>query len=117
MSPVGCEEHAEVGKDWVWHHLEDSHAPLTLFYIGGSKTPPWLIIIRESLGDAPNGLILLDFVPFSIRKVLGRKFLGFLFEISKKFYVNNFFNIQSKGRTLLCVKMHRFLCPFFGQKW
>ena len=68
---------------------------------GSKRPPPWLIIIHLSWGDAPNGLIFHDFVPFNIRKALGRPFLGFLFEISKKFYVDNFFLIQSKGGTLL----------------
>ena len=68
---------------------------------GVEKDPPWLIIVRESSGDAPNGLIFHDFVPFNIRKVLGRPLLGFFFEISKKFYVENFFHIQFKGGTLL----------------
>ena len=52
---------------------------------GGSNRPPWLIIVRLSSGDTLNGLIFHDFVPFNIRKVLGRTFLKFLFEISKIF--------------------------------
>ena len=62
--------------------------PLTLFYMGGGR-------------DAPNRLIFHDFVPFNIGKVLGRPFLGFLFEIFKIFYVDNFFHILFEG-----VKMH-----------
>ena len=87
--------------------------PLTLFYMGGSKRPPRLIIGRLSSGNAPNGLIFHDFVPFNIRKVLGRPFLGFLFEKSKKFYVDNFFHIQSKGGTLLCLGSNPCAFNFF----
>ena len=83
--------------------------------------PLQLSIVHQSSWNALNGLIFHDFVPFNIRKVLGRPFLGFLFEISKKFYVDNFFHIQSKGGTLLCLGSNplrlQFFCPFFGQKW
>ena len=61
---------------------------------GGVKKTPLADYCTLILRDAPNGLIFHDFVPFNIRKVLGRPFLGFLFEISKKFYVDNFFHIQ-----------------------
>ena len=83
---------------------------------GGKKKPPpppQLIIRRLSSGNAPNGLIFHDFVPFNIRKVLGRPFLGFLFEKSKKFYVDNFFHIQSKGGTLLCLGSNPLRLQFF----
>ena len=70
---------------------------------GGQIDPPQWIIIHQSSGNALNGLIFHDFVPCNIRKFLGRPFLGFLFEISKTFYVDNFFHIQSKGGTLLYV--------------
>ena len=77
---------------------------LTLFYMGwGAKKTPLADYRTLILGDALNGLIFHDFIPFNIRKVLGRPFLGFLFEISKKIYVDNFFHIQSKGETLLYV--------------
>ena len=86
--------------------------------MGGSNRSPRLIIVHQSSWNALNGLIFHEFVPFNIRKVLGRPFLGFLFEKSKKFYVENFFHIQSKGGgPSMCVKMHQFLCTFFGQKW
>ena len=86
---------------------------------GGQIDPLWLNIVCLSSGDAPNGLIFHDFVPLNIRKVLGRPFLGFLFEISNKFYVDNFFHIQSKkgGNPSMHVKMHQFFCPFLSQKW
>ena len=72
---------------------------LTLSYMGGggSKRPPWLIILHLSSGDAPNGLIFHDFVTFNIRKVLGRPFLGFLFEITKKFTSTIFYTYNPKG--------------------
>ena len=58
---------------------------LTLFYMGGGGTmfPPWSIIARQLSMDALNWLIFHDFVPFNIRKVLGRQFLKFFFKISK----------------------------------
>ena len=56
---------------------------LTLFYMGGTMFPPWSIIARQSLMSALNWLIFLDFVPFNIRKVLGRPFLEFFLKISK----------------------------------
>ena len=69
---------------------------------GGTMFPPPLSIIdRQSSMNALNWLIFHDFVPFNIRKVLVRQIFGFLFEISKKFYGDNFFLIQSKGGTLL----------------
>ena len=58
---------------------------------------------EETTGDTPNGLIFYDFVFFSIWNVLGKPFMGFLFEISKKIHVDTFFHIQSKGGTLLYV--------------
>ena len=82
--------------------------------------PPLLIIVQQSSWNAPNGLIFHDFVPFNIRKVLGRPFLGFLFEISKKFYFDNFFHVQSKGGTLLCFGSNplrpQFFLSFFESK-
>ena len=46
---------------------------------GGIKWIPRLIIVHQSSWNALKGLIFHDFVPFNIRKVLGRPFLGFLF--------------------------------------
>ena len=70
---------------------------------GDQNDPPRLIIVQQSSWNALNRLIFHDFVPCNIRKFLGSPFLEFLFEISKKFYVDNFFHIQSKGGTLLYV--------------
>ena len=84
---------------------------LTLLYMGDDQNdPPRLIIVQQSSWNALNGLIFHDFVPCNIRKFLGSPFLGFLFRISKKFYVDNFFHIKSKGGTLLYVKK----CIYFG---
>ena len=76
---------------------------LALFYMGGQIDPPQLIIVHQSSQNTLNGLIFHDFVLFNIRKVLGRPFLVFLFEISKKIHVDTFFHIQFKGGTLLYV--------------
>ena len=70
---------------------------------GESNRSPQLIIVHQSLWNALNGLIFHDFVPFNIWKVLGRPFLGFLFEKSEKIYVDHFFHTQSKGGILLYV--------------
>ena len=71
---------------------------------GGIKWIPRLIIVHQSSWNALKGLIFHDFVPFNIRKDLDRPFLGFLFEISKKSYIDNFFHIQFKGGTLLYMQ-------------
>ena len=92
---------------------------LTLSYIGGDQIdPPQMIIVHQSALNALNWLIFHDSVPFNIRKVLGRPFLGICFEISKKFYVDNFFHIQYKGGDpSICLTINVFLGPFWGQKW
>ena len=76
--------------------------------VGGQIDPPLADYRTLILGDAPNGLIFHNFVPFNIRKVLGRPFLGFLSEISKKFFPH----IIQRGDLSIRVKMHLFLCPF-----
>ena len=81
--------------------------------MGGSKRPLLADYRTQILGDAPNGLIFHDFVPFNIRKVLVRPFLEFIFEISKKICVDNFFHIQSKGGTLLCLGSNPVAFNFF----
>ena len=70
---------------------------------GDQNDPPRLIIVQQSSWNALNGLIFHDFVPCNIRKFLGSPFLEFLFEISKKLYVDIFFCIQSKGPQFLKV--------------
>ena len=70
---------------------------LTLFYMGGNNVPPWSIIAWQSSMDALNWLIFHDFVPFNIRKVLGRSFLNFFLKISKIFASTNFSKIDPKG--------------------
>ena len=97
-------------------------SPFNPILHGGDQIdPPRQIIIHQSSGNDLNVLIFHDFVPFNIRKVLGRPFLGFLFENSKKFYVENFFHTQSKGGTLLGWVRTPFARIFFvlflGQKW
>ena len=78
---------------------------LTLFYIDYRKTIFWNVL---------NWLILYDFVPFNIRKVLGRLFLGFLFDKIQEILRGQFFphRIQ-KGDPSMLVKMHLFLGPFW----
>ena len=88
---------------------------LALFYMEGIEMIPLIDYRTPILKYAPNVQIFHDFGPFNIRKLLVRPFLGFLFEISKKFYVDNFFHIQSNPSMRL--KMHLFLGPFWGQKW
>ena len=55
------------------------------------------------LGGCPKRADFSWFCFFQYYKGPGRPSLGFLFEFSKKFYVVNFFHIQSKGGTLVCV--------------
>ena len=64
---------------------------------GGTMFPPWLIIARQSLMDALNWLIFHDFVPFNIRKVLGRRFLIFFLKISKILAWTIFSDFDPKG--------------------
>ena len=71
---------------------------LTLFYMGGGTMfPPWSIIARQSSMSALNWLIFLDFVPFNIRKVLGRPFLEFFLKISKILAWTIFSDFDPKG--------------------
>ena len=71
---------------------------LTLFYMGGGTMfPPWKIITRQSSMDALNWLIFHDFVPFNIRKVLGRGFLKFFLKISKILALTIFSDFDPKG--------------------
>ena len=93
--------------------ISPSSVTLTLFYMGGSKQSPWLIIVHLSSEDVLNWLIFHDFVPFNIWKVLGRPFLGLLFENFKNFYIEDIFHTKSKGGDpSIRVKMHLFLGPF-----
>ena len=64
---------------------------------GGNKVPPWSIIARQSSMDALNWLIFHDFVPFNIRKVLGRPFLEFFLKISKILAWTIFSDFDPKG--------------------
>ena len=84
---------------------------------GGKKPPPpRLIMERLSSGNAPNGLIFHDFVPFNIRKVLGRPFLQFLFEIYKISYVNNFSTYNPKGGPFYVCENALISVSFFWSK-
>ena len=64
---------------------------------GGTMFPPWSIIARQSSMDALNWLIFHDFVPFNIRKVLGRRFLIFFLKISKILAWTIFSDFDPKG--------------------
>ena len=59
--------------------------------------PPWSIIARQSSMDALNWLIFHDFVPFNIRKVLGRPFMGLFLKISKILVWTIFSDFNPKG--------------------
>ena len=69
----------------------------TLHGGGGTMFPPWSIIARQSSMSALNWLIFLDFVPFNIRKVLGRPFLEFFLKISKILAWTIFSDFDPKG--------------------
>ena len=64
---------------------------------GGTLFPPWSIITRQLSMDALNWRIFLDFVPFNIRKVLGRPFLEFFLKISKILAWTIFSDFVPKG--------------------
>ena len=83
---------------------------------GESNRSPQLIIVHQSSWNALNGLIFYDFVPCNIRKFLGSPFLGFLFKISKNFYVDHFFHIQSKGGPFYTSKNASIFGSFLGSK-
>ena len=83
---------------------------------GDQNDPPRLIIVQQSSWNALNGLIFHDFVPCNIRKFLGSPFLGFLFEISKKIYIDNFFHKQFKGGPFYTSKNASIFGSFLGSK-
>ena len=82
---------------------QGSSNSLTLFYKGGIKTIPLGWLLCAILQRMPWIGWFHDFVPFNIWKVLGRPFLGFLFENFKNFYIDDFFHTKSKGGTLLYI--------------
>ena len=83
-----------------------AEGPLVVIFIKKPRVSEFLTASLEEKGSYQNR---------------GRPFLEFLFEKSKKFYVDNFFHIQSKGGTLLCLGSNplcpQFFCPFLSQKW
>ena len=82
--------------------------------MGGDQIdPPRLIIVHQSSWNALNGLIFHDFVPFNIWKVLGKPFLGFLFENFENFFDDDFFHEKSKG---YMSKNAFLIVPFLGSK-
>ena len=56
-----------------------------------------LVDSHSAIVDALNWLIFHDFVPFNIRKVLGRRFLKFFSKISKILALTFFSDFDPKG--------------------